>query len=133
MTFSPEVCLRARALVADRLGLDFPEERQADLTRELGQAVLTSSHSAPEPHRMWLATAPEDDPELRRLAAHLTVGETYFFRERATFEAPQAQVLPALIAALLRKVREALDAARRAPRAAAADDMDRFQGDETDA
>lgn len=34
---------------------------------------------------------------------------------------------------LLRKVREALDAARRAPRAAAADDMDQFQGDETDA
>lgn len=78
MTLSPEVCLRARALVADRLGLDFPEERQADLTRGLVQALRTSPHPAPEPYLMWLATAAEDDPGLRRLAGYSTWLPTSF-------------------------------------------------------
>ncbi|MBI2081501.1 MAG: chemotaxis protein CheR [candidate division NC10 bacterium] len=46
-----------------------------------------------------MANLPQESPEWQRLASHLTVGETYFFRDRACFEALERQVLPALITA----------------------------------
>lgn len=99
MKLSPEICDRALTLIASRLGLDFPERRQADLERGLVRALQTGAISDPEIYLAWLATLPDESPEWRRLAGHLTVGETYFFRDRACFEALEQQVLPSLIAA----------------------------------
>jgi len=99
MRLSGEVCREVRALVASRLGLDFPESRQADLERGLLRALRASSIPAPEAYLTWLAALPDESPEWRRLAGHLTVGETYFFRDRALFEALEQQLLPSLIAA----------------------------------
>ena len=99
MRLSDEVCRHARALIASRLGLDFPEARQADLERGLIRACRNSSALSAETYLAWLATLPDQSPEWRRLAGHLTVGETYFFRDRALFEALEQQVLPSLIAA----------------------------------
>jgi len=98
MRLSPEVCHQARALIASRLGLDFPESRQADLERGLIRACQASSVSGPEAYLAWLPALPDESLEWRRLASHLTVGETYFFRDRALFEALEQQVLPSLIA-----------------------------------
>jgi chemotaxis protein methyltransferase CheR len=80
------------------LGLDFPERRQADLERGLARAWRAAAVSAPEAYLAWLANLPDESPEWRRLASHLTVGETYFFRDRSCFEALEQQVLPPLIA-----------------------------------
>lgn len=99
MRLSWEICLQARALIASRLGLDFSEARQADLERGLIRALRTSSVSVPETYLTLLASLPEGSPELMRLAGHLTVGETYFFRDRALFEALEQHVLPSLIEA----------------------------------
>jgi chemotaxis protein methyltransferase CheR len=99
MRLSEETCLQAQALIASRLGLDFSKGRQADLERGLVQACRTSSVSAPETYLAWLATLPDESAEWRRLASHLTVGETYFFRDRALFDALEQHVLPSLIAA----------------------------------
>ncbi|MBI2553889.1 MAG: hypothetical protein HYV92_05575 [Candidatus Rokubacteria bacterium] len=98
MRLSPEVCHQARALIASRLGLDFPESRQADLERGLIRACRASSVLGPEAYLAWLAALPDESLEWRRLASHLTVGETYFFRDRALFEALEHQVLPSLMA-----------------------------------
>lgn len=97
MKLSQEICLQARALIADRLGLDFPEARQADLERGLLQAFRTSSVSAPEAYLDLLANLPKGSSELMRLAGYLTVGETYFFRDQALFEALKQHILPSLI------------------------------------
>jgi chemotaxis protein methyltransferase CheR len=99
MKLSDEVCRQARVLIANQLGLDFPEHRQADLERGLAQAVQTSPATAPEAYLAWLASLPGTDPEWMRLAGYLTVAETYFFRDGAALEALERQVLPALIAA----------------------------------
>ncbi len=99
MRIPDEVRLRARALIASRLGLDFAEHRRADLEQALLRASRSASIPAPEAYLTWLATLPDESPEWRRLAGHLTVGETYFFRDRASFEALEQQVLPSLIAA----------------------------------
>lgn len=99
MTIPDEVHSKARALIADRLGLDFPENRQADLERGLRQALAQSSIRPPEQYLAWLATLPDESPEWSRLASSLTVGETYFFRDRSCIDALEQQILPALIAA----------------------------------
>lgn len=99
MKVSEEVGRRFRELVALRLGLAFPEARQTDLERGLLRACRSSRIPAPEPYVAWLATLSDQSPEWRRLASHLTVGETYFFRDHALFEALEKQILPSLIAA----------------------------------
>ncbi|MBI4381907.1 MAG: protein-glutamate O-methyltransferase CheR, partial [candidate division NC10 bacterium] len=99
MRLSNELCIQAQALIASRLGLDFSKGRQADLERGLVGACRTSSVSVPETYLAWLATLPDESTEWRRLVGHLTVGETYFFRDRALFEALEQHVLPSLITA----------------------------------
>jgi chemotaxis protein methyltransferase CheR len=96
---SDEAYLQARILVASRLGLEFPEARRPELERGFLRAWRTAATSSPETYLAALERLPEGSPELRRLAGHLTVGETYFFRDRACFEALEQDVLPALIAA----------------------------------
>lgn len=97
MTLTDEARRQARDLVASRLGLAFPEARQADLERGLLRACRSSPAGAPEQYLQWLATLPDQSPEWRRLAGHLTVGETYFFRDRGLFDALEQRVLPALV------------------------------------
>jgi chemotaxis protein methyltransferase CheR len=99
MKVSVEVGRRFRELVALRLGLAFPEARQTDLEQGLSRACQSSRISTPEPYVAWLATLSDQSPEWKRLASHLTVGETYFFRDPALFEALEKQILPSLIAA----------------------------------
>lgn len=98
MRLSEGTKLQARRLIADRLGLDFPEARSSDLEHGLAGALRDASSSAPEALLAWLAELPDEAPELRRLAARLTVGETYFFRDQPTMEALERHVLPSLIA-----------------------------------
>lgn len=98
MRISDDMLGRARVLIADRLGLDFPENRQADLKRGLGQVLGNSTIRSPEQCLTWLASLPDESPEWRVLASSLTIGETYFFRDRAFVDALQQEILPALIA-----------------------------------
>jgi chemotaxis protein methyltransferase CheR len=98
MKISDEVQVQARALIADRLGLAFEENRQADLERGLRQALGHSPVRPLEQCLAWLATLPDESPEWSRLASSLTVGETYFFRDRSCVDALEQQILPALIA-----------------------------------
>jgi chemotaxis protein methyltransferase CheR len=45
----------------------------------------------------WLLSTPLATAQLHTLASHLTIGETYFLRERSTFDALLQSVLPELI------------------------------------
>jgi chemotaxis protein methyltransferase CheR len=99
MKLSEEIWLQARALIARRLGLDLPDHRRADLEHGFVRACRASSLSAPEMYLAWLASLSDESPAWGHLASHLTVGETYFFRDRATFDALEQHILPSLIAA----------------------------------
>lgn len=84
--------------IAARMGLHFPEERWPDLARGLGafgrEIGLESVHACARrvmKHELTVR-------EIETLASHLTVGETYFFREPATFAALERDILPALVA-----------------------------------
>ncbi len=97
MKLSVDLYEQARGLIADRLGLDFPERRRADLERGLARVRRSSAATTPHEILAWLGSLPADSHEWRRVAAHLTVGETYFLRDGACFEALEQKVLSALI------------------------------------
>lgn len=84
-------------LIAARTGLHFPPERRVDLHRALGEAAADFGCRDGETCVERLLNSPLSAEELRKLARHLTIGETYFFRERPSFDALAAHVLPALI------------------------------------
>ena len=97
MKLSVQLYEQARDLIADRLGLDFPERRRADLERGLARVLRSRPATTPHEVLAWLGTLPADSHEWRRVAADLTVGETYFFRDGGCFEALEQKVLSALV------------------------------------
>ena len=90
---------RLSELVALRLGLHFPRERWDVLARGVRSALreLGVHGASPEGGRRLLAS-PWTRHQAEILAAHLTVGETYFFRDKATMRALTEEILPLLVA-----------------------------------
>lgn len=89
--------IRLGALVAARMGLHFPESRQGDLLR--GAQALAREHGREDTEAFLqsLLAAPLTDRQMEILTAHLTVGETYFFREMKSLDAFRDHVIPELI------------------------------------
>ena len=86
-------------LLAREVGLHFPPERWGDLKRGLGHIALESGYANIEECMAKLLAAPLERQQIETLGRHLTIGETYFFREPKVFEALQMNVLPELIQA----------------------------------
>lgn len=86
-------------LVAARIGLNFPRERWADLEHGVAEAAQEFGFEDAAACVEWLLSAPLAKAELQVLASHLTIGETYFFRDEQTMEALAGKVLPELIRA----------------------------------
>lgn len=84
-------------LIAERMGLHFPRERRAELERGLAGAAEELGFEDVAACTDRLLSGPLTRAHLKVLASHLTIGETYFFREKKTFESLATHVLPALI------------------------------------
>ena len=90
--------------VAIRTGLHFPPERWGDLERGIAAAAPDFDFPDGESCARWLLSAPLPRRMNARnvdeiLASHLSVGETYFFREKRSLEILVEQVLPQLMQA----------------------------------
>jgi chemotaxis protein methyltransferase CheR len=88
---------RLSEFVAEQTGLNFPPERRADLERGLVAAAAEFGFADTISCAEWLLSTALSRPQLNILASHLTIGETYFFRERETFDALAQHILPELI------------------------------------
>lgn len=85
-------------LLVTQMGLYFPANRRADLERGLRAAAAAFGFTEAEACAEWLLSSPALTREqIETLASQLTVGETYFFRERLAFQALETHVLPELI------------------------------------
>jgi len=94
----PEPCWPALSrLVADTLGLHFPPERYADLRRGFLPAARELGFDDPAECARRLLAQPGHRGGIQALASHLTVGETYFFRDRPALDALAGEILPPLI------------------------------------
>jgi len=83
--------------IAETMGLDFPASRRADLQRGIVAAAGELGFDDASACIEWLMSGSPTRNQLEIIASNLTVGETYFFREAASFDALADRILPALI------------------------------------
>ena len=88
---------RLSDFVASAMGLHFPKERWRDLERGILNAARDFHFNDPEQCFQWLLSSAITKHQIEILASHLTVGETFFFREQKSFEALEKHILPAFI------------------------------------
>ncbi|MGH8705397.1 MAG: CheR family methyltransferase, partial [Burkholderiales bacterium] len=79
------------------IGLHFPQERWRDLERGLAASARDFDLPDAETCARWLLSEPLTRKQIEVLASHLTVGETYFFREKRSIEILEQHVLPELL------------------------------------
>ena len=92
-----ELLSRATELVARHMGLHFPRERYEDLERGLCAAVPDLGFQNIESCLESLVSCALTRSQIEILASHLTIGETYFFRESAAFQTLEEYILPELV------------------------------------
>lgn len=81
-------------------GLSFPPRRWTDLERHMKQAMAEFEFRDPGRFVQWLlASAPPDRKLIEALASHLTIGETYFFREWPVYQILEENILPEIVRA----------------------------------
>jgi len=85
--------------LAAQMGLYFPRERWIDLERGIAAAASEFGMADVESCIRWLVSTPLTRNQVEVLASHLTVGETYFFREKRSFEVLETHILPELLRA----------------------------------
>jgi chemotaxis protein methyltransferase CheR len=90
-------CSRLSRFIAEAMGLHFPRERWPDLQRGLAGAAVDFGFDDLTACADWLLSAPLSKEQLQVLASHLTIGETYFFRDKQTLAALTENILPGLI------------------------------------
>ncbi|NJP04541.1 MAG: tetratricopeptide repeat protein [Chloroflexaceae bacterium] len=85
--------IRFRNLLQQRCGLFYPEQKRADLLHGLNLAIGVSGHQNLEELYQDIV---DKGPAWDIVLAHLTIGETSFFRNRPQFEALRQHILPEL-------------------------------------
>lgn len=83
--------------LAAQIGLHFPRERWNDLERGMVAAARELGNQGVEAYVRKLLAEPVEHRQIAFLASHLTVGETYFFRDGNSFAALEQSVFPELI------------------------------------
>ena len=73
---------RLSDFLAQQIGLHFPKERWSDLARRIAAAAPAFGAPDAESCVQRLLSAPLTRNQIEILASHLTVGETYFLREK---------------------------------------------------
>ena len=87
--------------VLGSLGLFYPPSRMNDLRRNFAKASIELGYADEFACMRWIVAPARTQVELRSitqvLARHLTIGETYFLRDRAALDAFESSILPKLI------------------------------------
>ncbi len=96
-TISEQLLAQCSEYITCRFGLHFPKKRWRDLNRGLVRAARDLGFTEAESCIRRLVTAQLTKEQTEALVGQLTIGETYFFREKKCFEALQTHIFPALI------------------------------------
>jgi chemotaxis protein methyltransferase CheR len=83
--------------IAARMALHFPPSRWGELERMARSASKEMGYADPEALLEGLIASPLTMERIEILTSHLTIGETYFWREPQVFEALESQIIPELI------------------------------------
>lgn len=83
--------------LSTNMGLYFSPERRLDLLRGIREAADAFGFKEASAFIRWIMSAPLNRRQIEVLARYLTVGETYFFREKRVLEALEKYIFPVLI------------------------------------
>ncbi len=89
---------RFSTFVETRIGLRFSPSNRGQLEQRIGSAASESGFNDRDEFIEWITSSPLSREQLEVLASHLTVGETYFWRDKETFRVFQERVIPELVA-----------------------------------
>lgn len=98
-TLDDDLLSRLCDFVSSRMALRFRRERWGEMADKVGAAASELGHTDAAAFVERLLASPPSRAQIETLACHLTIGETYFWREPATFAALEALVLPEVIRA----------------------------------
>jgi chemotaxis protein methyltransferase CheR len=93
---------RLNQLLSEKMGLYFTRERWPELERGIQSAADEFGFDSREECLRWMLDTSLDKQQVEILASHLTVGETYFFRESPAFQALEKHVFPRFIQSKVR-------------------------------
>ncbi len=94
----PEVVLaRLSEFIELNLALHFPPNRWNDLERNLIATANEFGYSSVDDYIQQILSSPMSRAHSDQLAAHLTINETYFWREPSSFTALNEVILPDII------------------------------------
>jgi len=84
--------------IGELYGLHYPEDQWHNLERCILNAVVELKHDQGLPAICeWLAQPDIPDEEIKVLTKHLTIGETYFFREKVALDMFRKKIIPEII------------------------------------
>ncbi len=83
--------------IAFNFALNFPRDRWGDLERNIRIAATEFGYTNIEEFIQHIIAAPLTHERMEILAASLTIGETYFWREPNTFDALKNVIIPEII------------------------------------
>jgi chemotaxis protein methyltransferase CheR len=89
---------RFTAFVETRIGLQLSSSSSTELERKIAHAAWENGFPSGVEFVEWLTGSPQSREHLETLASHLTIGETYFWRDKETFRVFQERVIPELVA-----------------------------------
>jgi len=98
-TLSDSLLSQLSELVAARTALHFPRERRSDLEYKVRSAAKELGFTDPEAFVQGLLSSSPTREQIEVMASHLTIGETFLWREPQVFAALREQILPDLIRA----------------------------------
>ena len=81
-------------LIHDRMGLNFTENKQRELIQGISRSAKTLAYSSTESFVDFLLKNDWEHEIINSLAAELTIGETYFLRDRKMFDMIVNYVIP---------------------------------------
>ena len=86
------------SFIKSKLGLNFAEDRKKDLVKALSNAAAEFQIDDVSDFIRFVTSNGLSKSELQILSKYLTIGETYFFREKVVFDILRTKILPELIA-----------------------------------
>ncbi len=79
-------------------GFYYAEKNYAEMLRCVQEAAkVVQKSTEPEKILLWLSSTPLSNADAASLAKHLTIGETYFFREKPALDLFSEKIIPELL------------------------------------
>ncbi|MDP2364836.1 MAG: chemotaxis protein CheR, partial [Ignavibacteria bacterium] len=87
-----DILSQLSSTIAVKTALHFPKERWKDLEHKAGAVAKEFGYADIKEFTSYLQSSSLTVDQIEILASHLTIGETYFWREPQSFEALEQKI-----------------------------------------